>query len=106
MEAHTIEKTLNVLEREFRSIGLGQDLTRLAKCCEVDVDGKVMYSSALRKSKTSESEAVEDLIFQLIRWLDGQEAQADAETKYSDFMSADGNDPDDPEVRCSAHTSC
>lgn len=99
MEAHTIEKTLNVLEREFRSLGLGQDLIRLAKCCEVEVDGKVQYSSALRKSKSKESEAVEDLIFELIRWLDGQEAQADAETRYSEFMSEDGNDPDDPEVR-------
>lgn len=105
MEAHTIEKTLNVLEREFRSLGLGQDLIRLAKCCEVEVDGKVQYSSALRKSKSKESEAVEDLIFELIRWLDGQEAQADAETRYSQFMSEDGNDPDDPEVRrCRAPT--
>lgn len=98
MEPHTIEKTLNVLEREFRSLGLGQDLARLAKCCEVDVDGKVMYSSAIRKSKANDSDAIEDLIFQLIRWLDGQEAQADAETRYSEFMSTDGNDPEDPEV--------
>lgn len=98
MEAHTIEKTLNLLERDFRSLGLGQDLPKLAKCCEVEVDGKVMYSSALRKSKQEDSEAVEELIFQLIRWLDGQDAQSDAETRYSEFMSTEGNDPDDPEV--------
>ncbi len=75
MQGDTIEKTLNVLERDYRSLALVQDLQKLAKCCEVDVDGKIMFSSALRKSAKGDTEAVEELIFCLIRWLDGEEAQ-------------------------------
>jgi hypothetical protein len=43
MQRETEEKTRNVLERDYRSIALCNDLPRLSKNIEIDVDGRVQF---------------------------------------------------------------
>jgi hypothetical protein len=97
MEADTIEKTLNVLERDFRSVALCQDLPRLAKCVDIDVDGKVMFSGAARKTSSSE-DAVSELLFTVARWVDGVEAQEELEEAYRKYFAS--RDAGDAGSRC------
>jgi hypothetical protein len=94
MQGDTIEKTLNVLERDFRSLALSTDLSKLARIADVDVDGKIMYSSALKPKTIPTEVAVAEFMFTLIRWADGEDLMNQAIEKYDAFF--DQRDPEDP----------